>query len=134
MMDKIKILVVDDDPKLSRLVRLILEKTQMYEVCEVNDSLQALDAARKFGPHAAILDVDMPGKDGGQLAREMAADRSLGRVPVLFLTSLVSASEAGEQEVVRGEKRFLAKPVSPKVLIQALDRLLKPNSDIIGIF
>ena len=133
-MDKIKILVVDDDPKLSRLVRLILEKTQMYEVCEVNNSLQALNVARTFKPQAVLLDVDMPGKDGGQVAREMAADSSLGGVPVLFLTSLVSLSEAGEQEVIRGDKRFLAKPVSPRALIGALDRLLKPDSGVVGIF
>lgn len=133
-MDKIKILVVDDDPKLSRLVRLILEKTHMYEVCEVNQSVQALNVARTFQPQAVLLDVDMPGKDGGQVAREMAADPGLGGVPVLFLTSLVSLSEAGEQEVIRGDKRFLAKPVSPRALIGALDRLLKPDSGVVGIF
>lgn len=133
-MSKIKILVVDDDPKLSRLVKLILEKTQMYDVCEVNQSVEALNVARTFQPQVAIFDVDMPGKDGGQLARDFAADPTLRKVPVLFLTSLVSGSEAGDKEVVRGDKIFLSKPVSPLVLIRALDRLVKPDSKIVGIF
>lgn len=123
-MTKPRILIVDDEPNLSGLVRLFLEKTQRFEVRVENRSALALAAARDFRPDMILLDVDMPGKDGGEVAREIEADPTLRGVPILFFTSLVSPAEAGEREVLRGGKRFLAKPVDPKVLIAAVDRIL----------
>lgn len=123
-MNKSKILVVDDDPKLSRLVKAILEKTGIFEVMEENRSSAAVATAKAFEPDMILLDVDMPGKDGGEIASELEADPVLGRKPVLFFTSLISGAEAGEHEVERGGKLFLAKPVDPRVLIRTVGRLL----------
>jgi CheY-like chemotaxis protein len=129
-MNKAKIMVVDDDPKLSRLVKLFLESTKLYEVLEENRSSQAAATARSFRPQAVLLDVDMPGKDGGEVAREMADDPQLSRIPVLFFTSLISVEEAGAHEVNRAGKLFLAKPVNPVALVGAVSRLVfsKPST------
>ena len=127
-MSKAKILVVDDDPKLSRLVKVVLEKTGFYEVREENRSNSVLATAREFAPDAILLDVDMPGKDGGELAREMAVDLHLKQIPVMFFTSLVSHQEAGQHEIIRSGKWFLAKPVNPAVLVRAVSRLLMSAS------
>jgi DNA-binding response OmpR family regulator len=124
-MIKSRILIVDDEPNLSGLVRLILEKTNRFEVRVENRSALALSAAREFHPDIVLLDVDMPGKDGGEVAREMQAEPAFRGMPILFLTSLISRTEAGGGETMRGGMRFLAKPVNPQVLIAALDRLLK---------
>ena len=121
---KTKILVVDDDPKLSKLVKLVLEKTSQYDVLEENRSSQALGVARKFEPSLILLDVDMPGKDGGELAREMAVDSVLKKVPVMFFTSLVSHQEAGSNAIERAGKWYLAKPVMPEVLVRSVEYLL----------
>src|SRR6478609_6786454 len=99
-MDKAKILVVDDDPKLSRLVKLFLERTSLYEVVEENRSSQAVQTAREIRPAAILLDIDMPGKDGGEVARELRADPGLKARPILFFTSLISVAEAGKREVM----------------------------------
>lgn len=123
-MIKPRILVVDDEPNLSGLVRLFLEKTQRFEVRVENRSALALTAAREFRPDMILLDVDMPGKDGGEVAREIQAEPALSGVSILFFTSLISRAEAGERETVRGGMRFLAKPVNPKVLIETVDRVL----------
>ena len=123
-MNKRRILVVDDEPKLSELVRMFLERTQRFEVRVENRSAQALAAAREFRPEMILLDVDMPGKDGGQVARELKDDTTLRATPILFFTSLISHAEAGERETVRGGMRFLAKPVDPKILIDTVDRIL----------
>jgi CheY-like chemotaxis protein len=123
-MNKPRILVVDDEPNLSGLVRLFLEKTGRFEVRVENRSALALAVAREFRPDMILLDVDMPGKDGGEVSREIGADPALGGVPILFFTSLISHAEAGEREAVRGGKRFLAKPVNPKVLVETVDRIL----------
>jgi CheY-like chemotaxis protein len=127
-MNKAKVLVVDDDPKLSALTRMVLEKTQIYEVREVNRPMQALAVAREFRPDCVLLDVDMPGKNGGEVASDLAADRSLRDVPVMFFTSLISKTEAGEREILRGGKRYLAKPINPSVLLAAVGRLLGADS------
>ena len=124
MEEKLQILVVDDDPKLSRLVKAILEKTDLYEVKEENRSSTALATARAYGPDMILLDVDMPGKDGGDIARELQSDPALAQKPVLFFTSLISHHEAGKHEVERGGMLFLAKPVDPEVLIETVGRLI----------
>jgi DNA-binding response OmpR family regulator len=119
-----RILVVDDDPNLSDLVRFFLEKTKRFEVRVENRSALAFAAAREFHPDLILLDIDMPGKDGGEVAREIATDATLRGVPILFFTSLISRAEAGGHEVLRGGQRYLAKPVDPAVLIAAVDRML----------
>ena len=123
-MTKYRILVVDDEPNLSDLVRLILEKSGHFEVRVENRSAAALSAARDFRPNLILLDVDMPGKDGGEVSREIQADPTLRAVPILFLTSLISREEAGQREILRRGMRYLAKPVDPEVLIATVGRIL----------
>lgn len=115
--------MVDDDVNLSRLAGMILESSGRYEVMIVNNSAQALAAAVRFDPHVMLLDVDMPGKDGGELARDAGHDSRLRDIPILFLTGLVSHDEAGDAAVESGGMRFLAKPVEPSLLLAEVDRL-----------
>jgi CheY-like chemotaxis protein len=129
-MNLIRILVVDDEPNLSDLVRLFLEKTGRFEVRTENRPAQALQVALEFRPDMVLLDVDMPGSDGGEVARHLAGQPTLRGTPILFLTSLISRAEAGASEVVRGGKRFLAKPVNPKVLIEVIDRILAAGAKV----
>ena len=124
IMTKSRILIVDDEPNISGLVRLHLEKAQRFEVSVVNRSALALSSALSFRPDMILLDVDMPGKDGGEVERELQADPTLRNVPIVFFTSLVSPAEAGDRELVRGGKRYLSKPVNPRILIDTIDRVL----------
>ena len=125
-MDKTRILVVDDDPQLSEIIRVFLQKTQRFEIRVENRSSQAVAAALEFRPALILLDVDMPGKDGGDVAREIRATPALRGVEIIYLTSLVSRAEAGEGVVIRGGERFLPKPVNSKVLVAAIDRAVGP--------
>ena len=123
-MSKRRVLIVDDDKNLSRLSGMILENSGQYEVMIVNDSGRALPAAVQFQPALMLLDVDMPGKDGGDLAREAANDSRLRDIPILFLTGLVSHKEAGDGPLECGGMKFLAKPVEPALLLAAVGGLL----------
>ncbi|HEY3901746.1 MAG TPA: response regulator [Chthoniobacter sp.] len=114
-----KILIVDDDSKLSSLIALILRRAGGYEVREENRSFAALATAREYLPDLVLLDVDMPGKDGGAVAHELAGDSLLSAVPIIFITSLIAAGEAG----TRNGAVYLAKPVEPKRLIETVQRL-----------
>ena len=120
VMNKPRILVVDDDAKISSLVRIILERVGGFQVREENRSFAALQTALEYRPHFVLLDVDMPGKDGGDVAAEIRADPSLANVPIVFLTSLVASRQLSEL----GDDRFLAKPVDPQLLIRTVRDLM----------
>jgi DNA-binding response OmpR family regulator len=125
-MSKRRVLVVDDDVNLSRLAGMILENSGKYEVMIVNHSARALAAAIQFQAEVMLLDVDMPGKDGGDLAQEAALDSRLRNVPILFLTGLVRAEETKAGPIECGGQQFLAKPVDSAQLLAAIDALLSP--------
>ena len=83
-----------------------------------------LAVAREFRPEMILLDVDMPGQDGGEVARAIELDPVLRGTPILFFTSLISPMEAGDRIVRRGGMRFLAKPLNPKILVSIIDQVL----------
>jgi DNA-binding response OmpR family regulator len=118
-----RILIVDDETNLSTLLQHYLVKGG-YEVLTENLPSHAMNSARAFSPDLILLDVNMPGKDGGEVAADFRADPAFSHVPILFLTSLVSSSEAGKREIKRGTQRYLAKPVSPDVLLEVVGRVL----------
>ena len=124
-MSKTRILIVDDDPNLSRLSGMILENSGHYEVMIVNQATRALAAALQFQPALMLLDVDMPEKSGGDIAREAATDSRLHGIPVLFLTGLISRKEAGTQQLESGGMTFLAKPVEPALLLSCVADLTR---------
>jgi CheY-like chemotaxis protein len=123
-MSKRRVLIVDDDKNLSRLSGMILENSGKYEVMIVNQSARALAAAIQFQAEVMLLDVDMPGLSGGDLAREAAMDSRLRDVPILFLTGLVRRDETLDGSIESGGRQFLAKPVDPAQLLAAVGSLL----------
>ncbi|MEY2505322.1 MAG: hypothetical protein QOG27_1602 [Verrucomicrobiota bacterium] len=125
-MSKRRVLVVDDDVNLSRLTAMILESSGKYEVMIVNQSSRALAAAIQFQAEAMVLDVDMPGLDGGDLARDAALDSRLRDIPILFLTGLVRRDETTNGPVESDGRQFLAKPVDPAQLLAVVGALLRP--------
>ena len=123
-MNKTRILVVDDDVALARLVSIALEKTRLYEVRVENRAARARACASEFQPHLVLLDVDMPGMDGGTVAAQLRADTSLHGVHIVFFTSLLSQREAGETIVRRGDDLFLPKPMDTAALVRSIETVL----------
>jgi two-component system OmpR family response regulator len=124
-MNKKRILLVDDEPQFTRMVRLNLEKTGAYEVKEVNDPKQAVAAAVQFKPDLAVLDVMMPGMDGGDIDALFKNQPLLKDVPVLFLTAIVSQGEASREGYRSGGLIFLAKPITLAALIESIEANLR---------
>lgn len=127
-MPKKRILIVDDEPKFTQMVRFNLEKTGFYEVMEVNHPKQALEAATLFKPDLVLLDVMMPGLDGGDVAAQFQRDSGLKDVPVMFVTAAVAQSEAGQHGYRRGGDIFLAKPITLDALLAAIAENLRHGS------
>ena len=109
--EKKRILVVDDQTQNTRLLKLYLERTNDYVVREVNDAKDALSAAEDFDPDLILLDVMMPGVDGGELATRFQASTELKTVPIVFLTAAVTKAEVNAGGGRLGGFPFLAKPV-----------------------
>ena len=120
-MSKTKVLIVDDDMAASRLLAMGLEKTGAFEVKVENSATQAFGRVREFRPNVILLDVCMPGADGGDVAFQIHDDPSLRSIPIIFLTSLISGHEASKA-VMRGGYEFLSKPASLGKVIESIDR------------
>jgi CheY-like chemotaxis protein len=122
-MNKKKILVVDDESGFTRLMKIALSK---YEIREVNDPLNAVAVAREFQPDLILLDVIMPGLDGGDLAAKFQEDLQLKDTPIVFLTAIVSASDPTGPAQQIGGFPFLPKPVSADALQRCIEKNLRP--------
>ena len=119
-----RVLVVDDEPTFTSLVKLNLEKTGRFRVCEVNDPVQALPAARVFQPDIALLDVIMPVKDGGQVLAELRATE-FPDLPALFVTATMTQRGIQQRQNQIDGVPFVAKPMEPKQLIKRIDEVLQ---------
>ena len=108
-MDKKRIFIVDDESGFTRLLKLTLEKTGNFQVLEENDGTKAWLKAREFKPDIIFLDIVMPKIDGGAVAQQIRSDPLLAKVPIIFLTAIVSRTETNSEI---GGFPFLAKPVS----------------------
>ena len=119
-----RILVVDDEPSITRLLKLNLEKTGKYVVRAENGAVGALAAAEEFCPNLILLDVAMPGMDGGELARRIKLSPKLDSVPIVFLTALTTKDEVSKSHGLIGGQFFLAKPVNMQEVLACLDQHL----------
>ena len=118
--EKRRILIVDDDPDSTHLVKILLEKTGNYVLLEENDADQAHQSARNFRPHAILLDIMMPKTDGSEVAAQIEADPELRSTPIIFLTALVTEPETKAGLRIEGH-RSLAKPINIPQLIDQIE-------------
>jgi len=125
-----RVLIIDDEPSFTRMVRLNLEKTGMFEVREENRATGAVNTARDFKPDLILLDVIMPTMDGGDVAAQIQNDRHLKGTPIIFLTATVSQREAGPSGMLNsGGCIFLAKPVSLEALVKVINESIPKPTD-----
>jgi len=121
---KKKILLVDDEPALTRMLRLNLEQTGRFEVREENHGSQALRVVREFRPDLVFLDVMMPDIGGDEVAEQLKQDPALSGVRYAFLTAIVTKRETGAGAAEISGETFLAKPVKREELLAVVDELL----------
>ena len=118
---KKRILVVDDESSITRMLKLILEQTGSYEVRTENLGRNAIASAREFRPDLMLLDVMMPGMLGSEIAEQLQADPELRTIKFVFLTAMVSKDEAQKSAGQIGGQTFLAKPISADELCRVVE-------------
>ena len=120
-MEKLKIMVVDDEPRMRKLVKAYLEKND-YEVIEAGDGEEALDFFYAQKDMALIiLDVMMPKLDGWQVCREI---RSNSKIPIIMLT----AKDDEQDELLGfelGVDEYVSKTASMKILMARVEAILR---------
>jgi CheY-like chemotaxis protein len=122
-----RILLAEDDPLTSRLVRARLEMEHL-EVLVARNGIEALDLLKNRGADLVSTDLLMPVMDGYRLIREIRElPPPLGNVPILVLSV-----QQGEDEMVRclaaGADDYITKPMSPQVFVEKLWRLYQRRS------
>lgn len=125
-MERLKILVVDDESRMRKLVKDFLIKSN-YEVLEAEDGCQALDIFYATKDIALIiLDVMMPKMDGYEVCREL---RQNSEVPVIMLTA--KSDERDElQGFQLGVDEYITKPFSPKILVARVEAILRRTNQL----
>ena len=138
MSSKARILVIDDNRSLVRVIEGVLQR-QGYEVLTAFDGVEGFEKAKKEKPDLIILDIVMPKMDGYEACRHLQRNPATAGIPILMLTVKGQVNEVANPEDQRdyyarirerlagfdaGALEFLSKPVTAKELVKQVQRLL----------
>jgi CheY-like chemotaxis protein len=124
MNNKKRILIVDDEERFTRILRLNLGCTGKYTVRTENCAPKACGTVREFRPDLILLDVMMPGLDGGEVAAQLQRHPATKDIPVVFLTAAVTNEELISHHGRIGGAPYVAKPVELSALIDCIEQNL----------
>ena len=122
-----KILVVDDERHIVRLVEVNLQRAG-YDVVVAYDGVEALEVFAREKPDMVVLDVMMPRMDGFEVLKKLQADPESRNVPVIMLTA-----KAQDADIFRGwssgVSSYLTKPFNPRELLTFVERIFQSLED-----
>jgi two-component system, chemotaxis family, chemotaxis protein CheY len=120
-----RVLITDDSPAMRAFVRRVIELSgfELSHCFEAGDGEEALSVLRREWVDAILTDINMPGVDGEELLRRLAADEMLRSVP-----AIVISTDATENRISRlmslGARGYVTKPFRPETLRSELERIL----------
>ena len=118
-----KILLIDHDTRVTRILRRALETAGKYSIREEHDAAFAIHAARWFRPDLVMINLTTSATDGRMIANQLQNDGGLGDVPLFCLSSFALERQFLSAGILRGYS-FQAVPVKIDQLLRALDQLL----------
>jgi len=121
---KKRILIVDDEPTAAIGLQTYLQQIGPYEVRVETHGLQVFSIAKEFKPDLILLDIVMPDMDGSSVGEELQTDEELKKIPIIFLTGILSEEEVIVQGRSIGGYPFLAKPVTPEMVLTHIQKTL----------
>lgn len=117
-----KILLVDDDDIIVSLLSHRL--SGLYEVSATTNPRAALRMAQADTPDLVLCDIDMPGMSGGDLAYALSREAALAKIPILYLTAIVSLDEVHELNGMLGGRPGVSKQAPLPELISRIEELV----------
>lgn len=115
-----KILVIDDDPAMTELLKLLLAPS-LFEVLTANSGQQGIDLAHEKEPDMILLDLMMPEMNGWQVCKQI---RKFSQVPIIILSALDNPGLVADA-LDAGADDYLIKPVPNRVLTAHIDKLVR---------
>jgi CheY-like chemotaxis protein len=119
-----KILIVDHDLTKLRLARRVLE-SDGFDVCEATDAVSAFEVLKHDRPAMMVLDIQLPGMNGWELARRLKANFATRDIPIIIVTAFGSSADRASA-LAAGCVEFVEKPISstdlPRVIRRHLNR------------
>jgi len=112
---KIKIVVVDDDPSITRIISIIL-KAHGYDVVTASGGETGLELVYSEKPDVMLLDIMMPDIDGFEVCRRLKEDEATSAVPIIFVSARGDASDI-EKGLSMGACAYITKPFAPELLL-----------------
>jgi CheY-like chemotaxis protein len=122
-----KILVVDDEPEIRRLLRTWLEE-ERYEVFEAKDGVQAIELCEQVQPDLVITDIYMPNKEGLGLIRKLRSGNSGAKVIAMTGGSSIDSSDPLLVAEMLGAQLLVRKPFTNNEMLEAVARILRGSS------
>jgi DNA-binding NtrC family response regulator len=117
-----KILIVDDEPDMLKLLSMILREKTPYEISTTNNPLEAIELAKKSDFDLVISDLKMPGIDGIELID--AIKRLNEDIPIIIITAYGTVESATEA-IQKGGFDFITKPFRKEQILFTIDKALK---------
>ncbi len=121
---KRRILIIDDEADFCHFVKLNLDKSGEFDVLIATSGVQGIGLAKSEKPDLILLDLLMPVMDGSEVAEHLLKDEDTKKIPIIFVTALTRKKEVDSHSGSIGGRTFLAKPVAPKELIDAINKFL----------
>ncbi len=123
---KIKVLVVDDEPDILEILKYNLQK-EGYDVATAEDGIKAVKIAAKFLPDVILLDIMMPNQDGVETCLQIRQMPELKNAFIIFLTARMEEySEVAAFDV--GADDYITKPIKPRALMSRISALFRRES------
>jgi two-component system cell cycle response regulator DivK len=116
-----RLLYVEDNAFNRKLVRDLLQRTT-YELLEAGDGESGLAATRRELPDLVIMDIQLPRMSGLDVTRALRADPTTAHIPIIVITSFALSGDEQKAKAA-GATAYLAKPYSPRELLQTIRRL-----------
>jgi CheY-like chemotaxis protein len=123
MQTRKKVLLIDDDQAI--VSHLVLKLSKFYEVVSTTDSRQAMALARTELPDVILCDIDMPDMSGGEVAAALSQDSATERIPLIYLTALVSPEETKDLQGQVGGRPGVSKRAPLSELVERIDEVTR---------
>ncbi len=118
-----RILLVEDNDSMRKMIRLLVGKETDWELCEAEDGLKAIESINREKPDVIVLDIMMPNMNGYELLTHLRKNLATAAIPVLVLTALNGADHE-VKSLSLGADDYVCKPYNPRVLLARISRLL----------
>jgi CheY-like chemotaxis protein len=119
-----KVLIVDDELSVCRMIQKTLESTGEYESSFCTTREELVQLARHYRPDVILLDVTMPGLSGPEIVDQIKGDPATNDIPVVYMTEMALEDEVEEGGHKIGGSYFVAKPVQKTDLLCAIEMAL----------